>query len=89
LPDREPGEKIALNFENWRKAIRQSLIDADEALPAECDRDKLATFILTVMEGAVMQARAHRSLEPYETSVAMLRDYVERMRRKRRSDIAT
>ncbi|MCH9003139.1 MAG: TetR/AcrR family transcriptional regulator, partial [Planctomycetes bacterium] len=40
---------------------------------------RLATFILTVMEGGVMQARAHRSLEPFDASVAMLKDYLDRL----------
>ena len=78
-------EKIALNFENWRKAIRGFLIDAGDRLPAEIDRDKLATFILTVMEGGMMQARAHRGLEPFEASVEMLREYVDRLMRAGRS----
>ena len=69
-------ERIALNFDNWRKAIRQCLLDAGDRLPSEVDADKLATFILTVMEGGVMQARAFRSAEPFDASVAMLRDYV-------------
>ena len=43
------------------------------------DTDKLSTFILTVMEGAVMQARAHKSLDPFDASVAMLRDYFDRI----------
>jgi hypothetical protein len=37
----------------------------------------LATFILTVMEGAIMQARARGSLEPFDGSVAQLRNYVD------------
>jgi TetR/AcrR family transcriptional regulator, transcriptional repressor for nem operon len=76
-------KKIALNFENWRKVVRSCLMDAGDRLPAEVDRDRLATLVLTVMEGAVMQARAHRSLEPYDASVALLRDYVNRLIGKR------
>jgi AcrR family transcriptional regulator len=72
-------QKIALNFENWRKAIRSFLIDAGDRLPREVDRDTLATFILTVMEGGVMQARAQRSLAPFEASVAILREYFDRL----------
>lgn len=72
-------EKVALNFTNWRKAIRGCLIDAGERLPADINRDKLAAFVLTVMEGAVMLARAHRSLEPYDASLAMLREYFDRL----------
>jgi AcrR family transcriptional regulator len=71
--------KIAQNLENWRVALRQCLIEAGDRLPSEIDRDKLATFILTVMEGGVMQARAYRSLKPFEDSVAVVRDYFERL----------
>ena len=72
-------EKIALNFANWRRAIRECLFDARDRLPPDLDRHKLAAFILTVMEGGVMQARAHRSLEPFDASVAMLKDYMDRL----------
>ena len=78
--------KIALNFENWRKAVRQFLLDAGDRLPADVDRDALATFILGVMEGGVMLARTHRSLAPFEASVAMLRDYVGRLVASRATD---
>ena len=75
----EVREKIALNFENWRKVIRQCLIDAKERLPADLDRENLSVMVLSVMEGAVMQARAHRSLEPYDASITILRDYFQRL----------
>lgn len=68
-------EKIAKNFEGWRKWVRQCLDDAAGRLPGDLDRERLAVFVLTVMEGAVMQARAHRSLQPYDASVEQLRDY--------------
>lgn len=72
-------ERIAMNFSNWRRVIRQCLLDASERFAPGTDCDKLATFVLTVMEGGVMQARAHRSLEPFDASIAMLRDYVDRL----------
>lgn len=71
--------RIAKNFDGWRAAIRQCLVDAGDRLPAELDRDAFATFVLTVMEGAIMQARAQRSLEPFDVSVAQLRDFAERL----------
>lgn len=72
-------EKIALNFTNWRKAIVRCLEEARDVLPRETDAERLSMFILTVMEGGVMQARAHRSLEPYDASVAQLKDYFVRL----------
>ena len=72
-------ERIAVNFENWRVAVRQTLIDAGSRLRPDVDREKLATFVLTVMEGGVMLARAGRSVEPFDASVAMLKDYFDRL----------
>lgn len=72
-------EKIAQNFENWRAAIRDMLIAGQGRMPAGTDCEALATFILTVMEGGVMQARAHRSIAPFEKSILLLRDYVNRL----------
>lgn len=81
LSDHHPAarEKIAQNFEGWRAAIRRCFEEAGGRLPATVDRDALATFVLTVMEGAVMQARAHGSIAPFDASMAMLRDYFDRM----------
>jgi AcrR family transcriptional regulator len=73
--------KIAKNFENWRFAIRDMLVGAKDSLAPGTDCDVLATFILTVMEGGVMQARAHRSLVPFEQSIALLKDYILGLRR--------
>lgn len=72
-------EKIAQNFAGWRKWIEKCLEEAASRLPANLDRQKLATFVLTTMEGAVMQARAHKSLEQFDASVAVLRDYIDRL----------
>lgn len=75
----EVREKIALNFENWRMAVRQFLLDAGDRLPADINRDAMATLILSVMEGGVMLSRAHRNLSQFAASIAMLRDYVNRL----------
>jgi AcrR family transcriptional regulator len=72
-------EKIAENFEGWCDAIRKCLEEAGARLPAELDRRKLSKFILTVMEGGVMQARAYGSIEPFDACVEQLRDYFDRL----------
>lgn len=71
-------KKIAANFRAWRGWIRKCLEDAGGRLPPDLDREGLAAFVLTVMEGAVMQARVQRSLAPFDASVAQLRDYFRR-----------
>lgn len=71
--------RVAENFEGWRIAVRGCLEAAADRLPPGVDLDRLATFILTTMEGAVMQSRAYRSIEPFDASVAALRDYFDRL----------
>jgi hypothetical protein len=45
------------------------------ALPRGIDRRGLAEFVLTTMEGAVMQARTHRDVSYFDRAVAQLRAY--------------
>jgi len=81
MSERSPRARqlIELNFTNWRKAIECCLNDASDRLPGDLDRAALAGFVLTVMEGGVMQARAYQSIEPFEQAVMQLRDYFDRL----------
>ncbi|HRP62410.1 MAG TPA: TetR/AcrR family transcriptional regulator [Phycisphaerales bacterium] len=76
-----PGARqlIAENFTGWRKAVERCLDEASDRLPEDVDRAALAAFVLTVMEGGMMQARAYRSIEPFESAVLLLRDYIDRL----------
>lgn len=76
-PDPPVRERLASNFGNWVAAIERCLNEAGDRLPAELDRSALAQFVLTTMEGGVMQARTLRSLEPYDASVSQLRGYFD------------
>jgi AcrR family transcriptional regulator len=71
---------IHRNFENWAKRVEGWLRDAGDALPSSTDRGKLARFVLTVMEGGLMQARAAGRLEPFDDSVAVLREHFAALR---------
>jgi AcrR family transcriptional regulator len=70
-------QKIAANFAAWRRWIRKCLDEAGDRLPANLDRDALAAFVLTTMEGAVMQARTHHDLALYDQSIQNLRSYFD------------
>ncbi len=76
-PDVRPG--IAANFRGWAAGVESWLEEAAERLPPECDTEALSRFVLTVMEGGLMQARATRDLAHFDAGVAVLRDYVERL----------
>lgn len=73
--------KIVANFTQWRHAVQHCLDDAAGRLPSDIDRQQLAQFVLTVMEGAVMLARADRSIDSYDAAVTSLRDYFERLQK--------
>ena len=50
-------------------------MDAGDRLPRDIDRAELARFVLTVMEGAQMQAKANKEIDAYDASIAQLRHY--------------
>jgi TetR/AcrR family transcriptional repressor of nem operon len=76
--------KVALNFSNWRSWVEKLLLDAGEPLASEIDPHNMAAFVLAVMEGAVMQARAFRSIEPFDAAIETLRDYVRRVLKQKK-----
>jgi AcrR family transcriptional regulator len=78
-PDPKVRELLAANFSNWSAAVRECLEAAGDRLPADVDRAALAEFVLTVMEGAVMQAGTFRDVSYFDRNVAVLRDYFARL----------
>lgn len=81
LVDCEPEirARIELNFTNWCKAIEKCLREAADRLPRDIDLEQMSRFVLTVMEGGILQARGHQDVKRYEASVAQLRDYFNRL----------
>lgn len=76
-------QKIASNFQSWKDWIRKCLEDPAAGLPRDLDRAALATFVLSVMEGGVMQARAFHSLEPFDQSADQLRRFFQKLTNRR------
>jgi AcrR family transcriptional regulator len=68
-------KRLADNFDGWTAAVEKCLEDAKERFPAQTNLKTLSKFVLTVMEGGVMQARAHREIGPFDASVEHLREY--------------
>jgi len=81
-PDPVVRERIAENFDAWTGAIRACLDEAGERLPASLDRQAAAEFVLTVMEGAVMQARTYRDVAFFDRAVAQLRVHFDHLSRE-------
>lgn len=76
-PDPQVRELIAVNFQGWTRAIETCLADGADRLPKNTDRAALAQFVLTTMEGGVMQARTHRDVAYFDRGVEQLRAHFE------------
>lgn len=76
-PDLIVREKLAENFTGWVDAVRTCLESGAQPFSAETDLQALAEFVLTVMEGAVMQARTYRDVAYFDRAVRQLRAYFE------------
>jgi TetR/AcrR family transcriptional repressor of nem operon len=72
-------KRLADNFDGWTAAVEKCLEDARERFPSGTNFATLSKFVLTVMEGGVMQARAHRDVAPFDASVEHLREYFRLM----------
>jgi AcrR family transcriptional regulator len=78
-PDPPVRELLSVNFSQWVDHVERCLDEAGDRLPPDLDRRMVATLVLNVMEGGVMQSRTHRTLEAFDASVAGLRDYLTRL----------
>lgn len=70
-------EKVAEIFDVWAGRILELLEEARGSLPVNVDLEGLSRFVLTVMEGGLMQAKAGRRLQPFDVSVENLRRYFD------------
>jgi AcrR family transcriptional regulator len=75
-PDPPVRQLLAANFDAWASAIEECLKAAGRRLPKRVNRRALAHFVLTTMEGAVMQARTYRDVTHFDQSVEQLRAHL-------------
>jgi TetR/AcrR family transcriptional repressor of nem operon len=75
-PENAPAHLlIARNFQGWIEAVRECLVEMKTSMPRNTDVDALATFVLVTMEGGVMLSRSYRSVEPFDSAIAQLREH--------------
>ena len=73
-PENRPAHQlIAQNFRGWIGAVRECV--EQMKLPEGVDPESLATYVLAVMEGGVMLSRSSASVEPFDRTVAQLREH--------------
>ncbi len=76
-PDPRIRELLDVNFANWIEAVESCLEEARDRLPRDTDIRALAEFILTIMEGAIMQARTAQDIAVFDRNVAVLRQHLD------------
>ena len=81
-PDLPVRELLAANFSAWTEALHQCLQEAGARLPRDLERRELAAFVLTTMEGAVMQARTYRDIARFDGAVRQLRAHFDCLQRE-------
>jgi TetR/AcrR family transcriptional repressor of nem operon len=74
-PDPPVRRALADNFDAWVGAVEACLVAAGLRFSKGLDRRALAEFVLTTMEGGVMQSRTHRSVAYFDRAVRQLRNY--------------
>ena len=82
-PDPKVRKLIAANFDNWVSAVEGCLQVAGDRLPPDTDTRALAEFVLTIMEGGIMQAHTHRDIGLFDRNVDVLRNHLELLMRQR------
>jgi TetR/AcrR family transcriptional repressor of nem operon len=75
-PDLPVRLMLVKNFEAWIDAIAACLNEARSSLAVDIDVREVAQFVLTVMEGGVMQARTFRDIDYFDAGVRQLRQYL-------------
>ena len=87
ISDTHPELRVYVdrNFRNWKATLREWLEQAADRFPPENDCGQLACFVLAVMEGGVMQARAAGSVAPFEAAIHQLRAYIDALQHEAKS----
>ena len=83
-PDPIVRQRMVENFDAWTGAIRACLEQAENRFPADSDFQSLAEFTLTVMEGAVMQARTYRDVAYFDRAIAQIRLFYDSLMQGRK-----
>jgi TetR/AcrR family transcriptional repressor of nem operon len=81
-PDLPVRIALAKNFDAWIDAVAACLNEARHKFMVDIDVRGLAQFVLTVMEGGVMQARTFREIDYFDAAVRQLRRYFELLQGK-------
>ena len=69
-------ERIQAHFRRWRQEIEEVLAREPDTLTEKVDRGALATTILSIIEGGLLQTRVSQNLAAFEVSAGQLLAYL-------------
>jgi TetR/AcrR family transcriptional repressor of lmrAB and yxaGH operons len=64
-------------FRNWRAAVEKCLRDMRDDLPRNTDYRRLASIILSLVQGAIIQCRIARNIEPFDDAIQIFALHIE------------
>lgn len=78
-PDPPVRALLAANFDRWTEFVDKCFLAARDRLPKGTNTRALAQFVLTTMEGGVMLSRTYRTVEAFDSAVAMLKNHISQL----------
>ncbi len=61
----------------WREMIKKCLLEASDRFCPGTDFEEVSVFIFTTLQGAMLQARAHKNIRYFDISISQMRVYLE------------
>ena len=65
-------ERLAELYQEWRRRVQQLLESSDASIPPHVELEVVSSYVLTVLQGCVGQARVMRDVEPIEEAERLL-----------------
>jgi len=64
-------------FRNWRAAVEKCLRDMRDDLPRDTDYRRLASVVLSLVQGAIIQCRIARNIEPFDHAIQIFALHID------------
>jgi len=65
-------ERLSELFQEWRRSVQRLLESSDASIPQHVDLEVVSSFVLSVLQGCVGQARVMQDVEPIEEAERLL-----------------
>jgi AcrR family transcriptional regulator len=66
-------------FRTWRSTVEKCLQDMREDLPRATDYSRLASVVLTLVQGAILQCRVARAIQPFDDAIQIFAIHIDHL----------